>query len=86
MCDDHWSIANADVVCREVQCGTVLEAKKAAAFGQGKDGIWLDDVQCTGLETSILNCPHRELGENNCGHSEDAGVVCSGKSGPITLS
>ncbi|GLD67207.1 deleted in malignant brain tumors 1 protein-like protein [Lates japonicus] len=77
VCDDLWSLTSADVVCRELNCGTVLEAKKGAFFGQGKDEIWLDDVQCTGHETSILKCQHRPLGENNCGHGEDAGVVCS---------
>lgn len=78
VCDDQWSLTNADVVCREVKCGTVLEAKKSAFFGEGKDQIWLDDIQCNGQELSILKCAHREFGENNCGHGEDAGVVCSG--------
>lgn len=82
VCDDRWSLPNADVVCREVKCGTVLEAKKSAFFGEGKDQIWLDDVQCSGQELSILKCAHREFGENNCGHAEDAGVVCSGESLP----
>ncbi|XP_075939995.1 scavenger receptor cysteine-rich type 1 protein M130-like [Anarhichas minor] len=76
VCDDQWSITNADVVCRELNCGTVLEAKKGASFGEGKGEIWLDDVQCTGNESSVLNCPHRPFGDNNCGHAEDAGVVC----------
>lgn len=79
VCDDLWSIANAEVVCRELNCGTVLEAKKGAFFGEGKATIWLDDVQCTGPETSILKCVHSAFGENNCGHSEDAGVICSGE-------
>ncbi|XP_030577946.1 deleted in malignant brain tumors 1 protein-like [Archocentrus centrarchus] len=77
VCDDQWSIANADVLCRELNCGTAMEAKKGAFFGQGKDEIWLDDVQCTGQESSILKCQHRPFGQNNCGHSEDAGVICS---------
>ncbi|XP_029352823.1 deleted in malignant brain tumors 1 protein-like isoform X2 [Echeneis naucrates] len=77
VCDDHWSMASADVVCRELNCGTALESKKSAFFGQGKEEIWLDDVQCIGTETSILNCPHRQFGDNNCGHGEDAGVICS---------
>ncbi|KAM7395501.1 hypothetical protein PAMA_006990 [Pampus argenteus] len=77
VCDDEWSLANAGVVCRELNCGTVLEAKKSAFFGEGKENIWLDDVGCTGHETSILKCRHKPLGENNCGHAEDAGVVCS---------
>ncbi|XP_068433617.1 scavenger receptor cysteine-rich type 1 protein M130-like [Clinocottus analis] len=77
VCDDHWSIMNAEVICRELNCGTVLEAKKAAFFGEGEGMIWLDDVQCTGHESSILKCPHREMGDSNCGHGEDAGVICS---------
>uniref|UniRef100_A0A8C9YCB9 Soluble scavenger receptor cysteine-rich domain-containing protein SSC5D n=1 Tax=Sander lucioperca TaxID=283035 RepID=A0A8C9YCB9_SANLU len=77
VCDDHWTIANADVVCRELNCGTVLDAKKGAFFGEGQNRIWLDDVQCTGHEPSVLKCSHRPMGEHNCGHSEDAGVVCS---------
>ncbi|XP_068199354.1 scavenger receptor cysteine-rich type 1 protein M130-like [Antennarius striatus] len=76
VCDDHWGTANADVACREVNCGSVLEAKRGAFFGEGKDDIWLDDVVCNGDEPSILKCTHRPFGENNCGHSEDAGVIC----------
>ncbi|KAM8831648.1 scavenger receptor cysteine-rich domain-containing protein DMBT1 [Spinachia spinachia] len=77
VCDDQWSITNADVVCRELNCGAVLEAKKGAFFGEGPGQIWLDDVQCVGSESSVLKCSHRPLGENNCGHAEDAGVICS---------
>ncbi|XP_055362524.1 scavenger receptor cysteine-rich type 1 protein M130-like isoform X1 [Betta splendens] len=77
VCDDHWSLNNAAVVCREVDCGSVLEAKKAAFFGEGKERIWLDDVQCMGKESSILRCPHNPFGLNDCGHTEDAGVICS---------
>ncbi|XP_047429618.1 deleted in malignant brain tumors 1 protein-like [Mugil cephalus] len=77
VCDDHWSVSSAEVVCRELDCGTVMEAKKSAFFGEGKDDIWLDDVQCTGQESSILQCTHRPFGQNNCGHGEDAGVICS---------
>ncbi|KAM4522290.1 scavenger receptor cysteine-rich domain-containing protein DMBT1-like [Odontesthes bonariensis] len=77
VCDDYWSLASASVVCRELNCGTVLEAKKSAFFGEGKEEIVLDDVKCVGHESSILKCPHKPLGVNNCGHSEDAGVICS---------
>ncbi|XP_055005198.1 deleted in malignant brain tumors 1 protein-like isoform X2 [Boleophthalmus pectinirostris] len=77
VCDDNWGLSNAEVVCREVSCGTVVEAKTVAFFGQGKDQIWLDDVHCTGHELSLMKCRHRPFGENNCGHGEDAGVICS---------
>ena len=49
-----------------------------ASFGAGSASmpIHLDNVECIGSENSITECPHRPWGVENCGHSEDAGVVC----------
>ena len=47
------------------------------AFGQGRGPILLDNLQCTGTESSLLGCSHRGIGVfSSCSHSEDAGVVC----------
>ena len=53
-------------------------------FDQGAGPIHLDDIQCTGNETRLLDCPHTTV--HNCTHSEDAGVVCIGESfiNPVT--
>ena len=42
--------------------------------------IWLDDVRCTGNETNIADCLHREpWGDHNCDHNEDVAIRCNSK-------
>lgn len=75
ICDDKWDDKDARVVCRQLGfCGGI--AKTKGFFGSGGDGIFMDDVQCTGNEQNVLSCP-RSTKRHNCGHSEDAAVICS---------
>ena len=77
VCDDGWDINDANVVCRELGFPSAYSAPLEVAYGPGSDPIWLDDVVCTGGETSIFNCSHSKWGTHNCGHHEDASVICN---------
>ena len=52
-------------------------ARGEAFYGEGSGQILLDDVNCVGTEIQLLQCPHSGIGIHNCGHHEDAGVVCT---------
>ena len=76
ICNDYWDLQDANVVCNQLGYDGALRVVSNAAFGQGTGQIWLDDVRCVGNERSISHCNHLGLGVHNCGHYEDAGVVC----------
>uniref|UniRef100_A0A3B3DW12 Uncharacterized protein n=1 Tax=Oryzias melastigma TaxID=30732 RepID=A0A3B3DW12_ORYME len=77
VCDYHWDLNNAKVVCKELSCGTALHAPGSALFGEGSGKIWLDEVECSGKENLLTKCQHSHFGTPRCGHGEEAGVICS---------
>ncbi|XP_055087093.1 lysyl oxidase homolog 3B isoform X1 [Periophthalmus magnuspinnatus] len=76
ICDDDFSIQNANVLCRQLGFVSATGWTHSAKYGKGQGKIWLDNVNCNGGEKSIENCRSRGWGNSDCTHDEDAGVVC----------
>ena len=51
------------------------QALSFAHFGAGSGPINMDDVQCIGNETALINCSYNPT--HNCIHFEDASVRCA---------
>ena len=58
--------------------GIAIAAVSNIIFGPGDGFILLDDLECTGTESNLLECRSTtEHGVNNCNPNEDAGVFCA---------
>ena len=82
ICQDRWwqRSNNAKVICRQLGHSPdgAVTVNRGFVMGNYYDAIWLDDVQCQGNETKLINCPANKLGvhNNNCQHLQDVGVSC----------
>ena len=81
VCDDYWTIQNAQVICRQLGFDGVSEELSYDDFGEGSvsQPIWLDDVNCLGTETNVGHCLSRRWGISDCTHYEDVQLRCSGE-------
>ncbi|XP_043994781.1 antigen WC1.1-like isoform X2 [Gambusia affinis] len=77
VCDDRWDLREANVVCGQLGCGVALRVTgQNGLFPPGSGPIHLDELNCTGNEQNLWFCPGVQE-KSDCGHKEDAGVVCS---------
>ncbi|XP_062991899.1 lysyl oxidase homolog 3 isoform X1 [Elgaria multicarinata webbii] len=77
VCDDRWNLVAASVVCRELGFGSAKEALTGARMGQGMGQIYMSEAQCLGSEKTLWSCPYKNITQEDCKHSEDAGVRCN---------
>ena len=77
VCSDGWDTHDATVVCRQLGYQQVLAVFVATPFGSGSGPIWLDEVDCNGTEAYLTECGSNPIGDSDCSHFEDVGVLCS---------
>lgn len=78
VCDDFFDEDSASVACRQLGYDAGVDHRAYGFAFPGPDPIWMDNVMCTGAESSLVDCPFNGFASHNCLHSEDVGVHCSG--------
>ncbi|XP_011669130.2 deleted in malignant brain tumors 1 protein [Strongylocentrotus purpuratus] len=79
VCDDHFDLNDANVVCRMLGYQRASNYSCCGAFGEGFGAIALDEVDCKGTESNLGHCMKNVLGVHDCTHLEDVGVTCTGQ-------
>ncbi|CAM4441652.1 scavenger receptor cysteine-rich type 1 protein M130-like [Caretta caretta] len=85
LCDSRWDLPDANVLCRQLDCGFAESAPGGGYFGRGTGSVWTDTFHCKGSEPHLGHCPVTALGASQCSHDNDASVVCSGHSESLRL-
>ncbi|XP_034276111.2 T-cell differentiation antigen CD6 [Pantherophis guttatus] len=73
VCGDNWDLANAEVVCRQLGCGSASRALNGSHFQNGMRPIY--KMKCLGNELYLWDCLSER--SHDCRH-KDAGVICLG--------
>lgn len=81
LCATHWDLADATVLCHQLNCGGVVATPRGGHFGHGGAPVWPDRFHCVGTEPYLWNCPVSTLGAPACAPGNAATVVCEGGSG-----
>ncbi|XP_052221892.1 deleted in malignant brain tumors 1 protein-like [Dreissena polymorpha] len=87
VCDNYFDSKEASVVCQSLGLSSVNSTATLNAFfgaGVSTQGQLIYGINCGGHESTFAECGHEAFGKLNCGHSEDAGVICT-REGPVRL-
>lgn len=76
VCDDGWDMAEAQVVCRQLNFPGAKSVVIGKNYGEASGPIWLDDMRCQGTESHLSACSFKDWGVTDCSHKEDVGVIC----------
>jgi len=77
VCDDWFYSDEANAVCQQVFGTDAVSYSCCSAYGSSSNGFFMDEVDCTGGETSLFDCSFDGWGVHNCFSFEYVGVACN---------
>jgi len=79
VCGAGWDLADAAVVCRELDCGEPVDALGDAHFGPGSGPFRMKNAVCAGSESTLKKCGFIRPTDLDVCLNKSAQVICSGK-------
>ncbi|XP_064388336.1 soluble scavenger receptor cysteine-rich domain-containing protein SSC5D-like [Halichondria panicea] len=83
VCNDSFGIDEAVVACRQLGFSTYTRYGTVGALGFSQTSstirTWLDELRCSGSENRLIDCPSNPIGVEDCSHSEDVALICTGR-------
>ena len=70
-----YSSLQANVVCKQLGYSRSIASFSVSTFGLVSNDFSYDDVNCTGTEPTLDDCPH--INSEDCSSGEGAGVECA---------
>ncbi|XP_039680566.1 scavenger receptor cysteine-rich type 1 protein M130-like [Perca fluviatilis] len=74
VCEDDFDLQDAEVVCRELGCGSP-SVLQGALYGDMEAPVWTKEFQCRGHESALLDCDSSD--RNTCSSGKAVGLTCS---------
>lgn len=78
LCANSWGINIAEVVCRQLECGSPILVYREPHFTERTLHIFISNSGCTGREASLWDCIRWEWKQTACRLNMEASVICSG--------
>ncbi|XP_060709432.1 scavenger receptor cysteine-rich type 1 protein M130-like isoform X2 [Hemiscyllium ocellatum] len=75
VCPQGFSVSEAAVVCRELNCGSLHSIRNGNFFSNLTHKVWEHTVKCHNNETQLKDC-HRVT--ETCNSAGSVGIVCTG--------
>ncbi|XP_075389610.1 LOW QUALITY PROTEIN: scavenger receptor cysteine-rich domain-containing protein SCART1 [Tenrec ecaudatus] len=85
LCAAHWDLADASVLCHQLNCGNVVAIHTGGYFGGGESSIWRDAFHCVGTEAHLGSCRASTFGAPACALGNAAQAPCPGLSDALRL-
>lgn len=79
MCNQEWTLAEASVVCRQLDCGPAVGAPKYVPLPEERKQPLLHNVSCRGNESSLWECSLGAWTRAPCPHEWMVVALCASK-------